>query len=217
MSGSESDREGFAAFLLRMRQQGIDRRELMTAFETTPRRNFVPAQWHADTWSQRMIPIECGETVEGVDLQARVLAALDLQSGHRVLEIGTGSGYTAAVMSRLTTRVLTLDRYRTLVELASQRLESLELGNVILRQADGRQGAPAEGPFDRIVCWAAHEELPRHFVDQLATGGIAIAAIGPAEDQQVLARLSKVGSRFEREDMGQVRMQPLAEGLAAAI
>jgi protein-L-isoaspartate(D-aspartate) O-methyltransferase len=86
-----------------------------------------------------------------------------------------------------------------------------------LRQADGRQGRAADGPFDRIVVWAAHAELPRHLVDQLSTGGIAVAPIGPDEDEQSLARLSKIGSRFERNDIARVRMQPLAEGTAAAI
>lgn len=214
---TESDREGFAAFLLRMRGLGIDRRDLMTAFETTPRRSFVPTQWHAEAWSQGMLPIECGEAIEGVDLQARMLSALDLQPGHKVLEIGTGSGYTAAVMSRMVARVISLDRYRTLIELASQRLEVLELSNVLLRQADGRQGLAAEGPFDRIVVWASYAEHPRHLVEQLSTGGIAVAPIGPAEGEQALAKLSKVGSRFEREELGPVRLQPLAEGMAAAI
>lgn len=212
-----SDREGFAAFLLRMRGLGIDRRDLMTAFEMTPRRSFVPTQWHSDAWSQGMLPIECGEAIEGVDLQARVLSALDLQQGHKVLEIGTGSGYTAAVMSRLVARVISLDRYRTLIDLASQRLEALELSKVILRQADGRQGLAAEGPFDRIVVWAAFGEHPRHLVDQLSTGGIAVTAIGPAEGEQALAKLSKIGSRFDREEIAKVRLQPLTEGLAAAI
>lgn len=214
---TQTDREGFAAFLLRMRGVGIDRRDLMTAFELTPRRSFVPTQWHGDAWSQGMLPIECGEAIEGIDLQARVLSALDLQPGQKVLEIGTGSGYTAAVMSRMVGRVISLDRYRTLIELASQRLEALELSNVLLRQADGRQGLAAEGPFDRIVAWAAYAEHPRHLVEQLSTGGIAVAAIGPAEDKQTLAKLSKIGSRFEREEIAEVRLQPLAEGMAASI
>jgi protein-L-isoaspartate(D-aspartate) O-methyltransferase len=217
MNAVTGDKEDFAAFLLRMRARGIDRRDLMTAFETTPRRNFVPAQWQAEAWSQRMLPIECGEAIEGIDLQAQVLSALDLQPGQRVLEIGTGSGYTAAVMGRIAARVLTLERYRTLAELARQRLSALEIGNVFVRQEDGREGAGADGPFDRIVAWAAFEEHPRHLVDLLSTGGVAVVPIGPAEEVQALARLSKVGSRFEREDIATVRLQPLAEGVAAAI
>lgn len=217
MSMDEPERERFAAFVLRMRAAGIDHRALMAAVEATPRLDFMPTQWRADAWSDRMVPIECGETIEGLDLQMRVLAALDLEPGHRVLEIGTGSGFTSAVMGRMAARVLTFDRFKTLVEKARQRHETLGVTNVIVRQADGAQGAMAEGPFDRIVAWAAYESLPRGFVDQLATGGIMIAPIGPAEDIQVMERLVKLGSRFDRDVIANVRLQPMATGLAAAI
>lgn len=217
MDSQEAERERFAAFVMRMRAAGINHRPLMSAVEVTPRVDFVPAQWSAEAWSDRMVPIECGETIEGLDLQMRVLAALDLQPGHRVLEIGTGSGYTSAVMSRIAARVLTFDRYKTLVEKARRRHETLGVNNVLIRQADGSQGAMAEGPFDRIVAWAAYETLPRGFVDQLATGGIMVAPIGPAEDIQVMERLVKLGSRFEREVLANVRLQPMASGIAAAI
>lgn len=217
MDSQEAERERFAAFVMRMRAAGINHRPLMSAVEVTPRVDFVPAQWSAEAWSERMVPIECGETIEGLDLQMRVLAALDLQPGHRVLEIGTGSGYTSAVMSRIAARVLTFDRYKTLVEKARRRHETLGINNVLIRQADGSQGAMAEGPFDRIVAWAAYETLPRGFVDQLATGGIMVAPIGPAEDIQVMERLVKLGSRFEREVLANVRLQPMASGIAAAI
>ncbi len=208
-----AERERFAAFLLRMRGARLDRRELIAAVEATPRSGFVPPQWSADAWDERSIPIECGEVIEGLDLQMRVLAALDLQPDSRVLEIGAGSGFTAAVMSRLTARVLTLERFRTLTQQATQRFGSLGLGNVLARQADGAQGLPGEGPFDRIVAWAAYETLPRGFVDQLSSGGIMVAAIGPAEGVQAMEKLTKVGSRFEREPVAQVRLQPMASGL----
>lgn len=217
MTMDEAERERFAAFLLRMRAAGLDRRDLIAAIEATPRNAFVPAQWRADAWSDRSVPIECGETVEGIDLQMRALAALELEPGCRVLEIGTGSGFTAAVMARLSARVLTLERFRTLVATAAHRHEALGIGNAIVRQADGSQGAPAEGPFDRIVAWASYETLPRGFADQLSSGGIMVAAIGPAEDVQVLEKLTKLGSRFEREVLGEVRFQPMAAGIAAAI
>ncbi len=217
MTMDEAERERFAAFLLRMRTAGLDRRDLVAAVEATPRSAFVPAQWSADAWSDRSLPIECGETIEGIDLQMRVLAALEIESGHRVLEIGTGSGYTSAVMGRLAARVLTLDRYKILTAQARQRHETLGLSNVMVRQADGTNGAAAEGPFDRIVVWAAYESLPRNFVDQLATGGIMAAPIGPADGVQQMERMAKLGSRFERSPLAEVRFQPMAASVAAAL
>ena len=212
-----AEREKFAAFLLRMRAAGLDRRELVAAVEATPRSAFVPAQWRADAWCDRSIPIECGQAIEGLDLQMRTLAALDLRPECRVLEIGAGSGFTGAVMARLCARVLCLDRFRTLCEQARQRHETLGIANALVRQADGTQGLPADGPFDRIVVWAAYEALPRAFVDQLSSGGVMVAAIGPGDGAQVLEKLTKVGSRFEREQLGEVRFQPVAAGIAQAI
>ena len=211
------DREGFAAFLLRLRALGVPPRDLVAAMEATPRKTFVPAAWQSVAWSDRMVPIECGEALEGADLQAAVIAALQLEPGHRVLEVGTGSGFTAAVMARLAARVVTVDRYKTLAEQAKQRFEALGITNAFARQADGSNGLPGDGPFDRIVVWAAFDTLPRAFVDQLSTNGIMIAPIGPAEDVQLLAKLTKIGSRFEREDIAKVRLQPVVKGLAAVI
>ncbi|MEO3385971.1 protein-L-isoaspartate(D-aspartate) O-methyltransferase [Mesorhizobium sp. CAU 1741] len=217
MSLEADEREKFAALLLRMRAAGLDRHDIASAIEATPRSAFVPAQWHADAWSDRMVPIECGEAIEGIDLQMRVLAALSIEPGQRVLEIGTGSGYTSAVMGRLSGRVLSVDRFKTLVDQARLRHESLGISNVVLRQADGTQGFPADGPFDRIVAWAAYDTLPRGFVDQLSTGGIMVAPIGPGEGVQIMEKMSKLGSRFERVPVAEVRLQPMASGVAAAI
>ena len=211
------DREGLAALMLRLRRHGGLPRDVGAAFEATPRRDFVPAQWQGVAWSPRMLPIECGETIEGADLQAAVIAALAIEPGHRVLEIGAGSGYTAAVMARLAGRVVTCERYRTLANQARQRFEALGINNVFVRQADGSNGLAGEGPFDRIVSWAAFDGLPRAFVDQVSTNGLMIAPIGPSDGEQDLARLTKVGSRFEREDIAKVRFQPVVGSLAAII
>jgi protein-L-isoaspartate(D-aspartate) O-methyltransferase len=211
------DREGFAAFLLRLRGKGAVPKALIAAVEATPRRGFLAPQFANIAWTDRMLPIECGEAMEGADIQAAIIAALSVEPGHRVLEIGTGSGYTAAVLSRLGGRIVTVERYRTLAEQARQRFEALGILNVIVRHADGANGLPSEGPFDRIVAWVAFESLPRFLLDQLSSGGVVIAPIGPEEGEQVVAKLTKVGSRFEREDIGIVRLQPVLPGVAAVI
>lgn len=213
-----ADREGFAAFLMRLRRRGITPKNLVAAFETVPRRAFLSPQFAPVAWTGRMLPLGCGEAVEGVDLQAQVIASLNLEPGHRVLEIGTGSGYTAAVMARLAARVLTVERWKTLAEEARARCEALDIANVSVRQADGSNGVESgDGPFDRIVVWGSFDALPKAFVDQVATGGLIIAPIGPQEGSQDLARFFKQGSRFERQDIGSVRLQPLLRGLSAVI
>ncbi|MFD9897516.1 protein-L-isoaspartate(D-aspartate) O-methyltransferase [Mesorhizobium sp. UC22_110] len=216
MIGSD-EREGFAAFLLRLRGKGSVPKPLIAAFEATPRHAFISGQFHSIAWTDRMLPIECGEAMEGADLQAAVITALNIEPGNRVLEIGTGSGFTAAVMSRLAARVVTVDRYKSLIELAKQRFEALGIANVFARHADGSNGLVNEGPFDRIIVWAAFDSLPRFLLDQLSSGGTVIAPIGPEEGEQVLAKLLKVGSRFEREDIGTVRFQSILPGVAAFI
>jgi len=211
------DREGFAAFMLRLRGKGGVPKHVISAFEATPRGAFLDMHYRELAWSDRMLPIECGEAIEGADLQAQIISALSFEPGHRVLEIGTGSGYTAAVISRLAGRITTLDRYKTLIDLAKQRFELFGIQNVTAKQADGNNGLANEGPFDRIVVWAAFDSHPRIFVDQLSSGGAMVTAIGPQEGKQTLVRLIKVGSRFDREEIGEVRFQPLLKGAAAVL
>jgi protein-L-isoaspartate(D-aspartate) O-methyltransferase len=217
MNGVVDEREAFASFLLRLRGKGIVAKELISVFEATPRHAFLPDRWQSVAWTEGMIPIDCGEAIEGPDLQAAIIASLAIEPGHRVLEVGTGSGFTAAVIARLAAKVVTIERYKTLAEQARQRLEALGLTNVSVRHADGSQGLAAEAPFDRIVVWAAFDSLPRNFAEQLASNGVMIAPIGPEEGLQTLTKLTKIGSRFEREDIGEVRLQPIMKGVAAVI
>jgi protein-L-isoaspartate(D-aspartate) O-methyltransferase len=212
-----AEREGLAAFMLRLRSRGGIPKHIVSAFESTPRAAFLDIHLRDLAWSDRTLPIECGEAIEGVDLQAQIIDALGLEPGHRVLEVGTGTGYTAAVISRLAGRVTTLDRYKTLIDLAKQRHELFGIQNVTARQLDGSNGLVSEGPFDRIIVWAAFDSHPRIFVDQLSSGGTMVAAIGPGEGTQTLVRLTKVGSRFDREEIGEVRFQPLLRGAAAVL
>jgi len=217
MKPALSDREGFAAFVLRMRSQGMTDQRLLSAFEATPRMAFVNGNLGNVAYGQGMLPIECGEFMEGLDLQAQLLKALDLEPAHRVLEVGTGTGFTAAVMARLAGRVLTLERYKSLADLAQQRLQTLKVENAFVKHADGRHGLANDGPFDRIIIWGSFDSLPRQFVDLMSSNGVLIAPIGTVDGRQVIARLSKVGSRFERQDLMPVRFLPLIEGVAAAL
>lgn len=202
---------------LRLRAKGISDLALLTAIEETPRSHFVPPELVAEAWSSKTIPIECGSFMEGCDLAAEIVSALHVKPSHRILDVGTGSGYVAAVLGRLAERVLTIDRYKTLVGAAQRRLDRLNLRNVVVRQADGSNGMPGEGTFDRILVTAAFPQMPRFFAEQLVSGGMMIAPIMTEEGGCRMVRLTKTGSRFEREELFPVPYLPIVPQLALAL
>ncbi len=208
------EREGFAALVLRLRAEGITNLDLLTAVEQTPRSAFVPPEYARSAYSSRSIPIECGQFMEGADLAVRLLSLLQVKPGHRVLEIGTGSGFVAAVLGRLAERVISIERYKTLITGAQRRLEQLSIRNVILRQVDGSNGLPGEGTFDRIFSTAAYPSMPRFYAEQLVSGGMLLVPLMVEEERCVMVRLTKTGSRFEREDMFEVPFLPLQPKIA---
>ena len=214
MPQTVNGREGFAALCLRLRGRGITTSDLLNALEQTPRHLFVPAELAASAWSTRTIPIDCGAFMEGVDLAAELVDALKLKPSHRVLEIGTGSGFTAAVVARLAERVLTIDRYKTLVTAAQERMDRLALRNVVVRQADGATGLQGEGTFDRIVVTAAFAKLPQIYAEQLVSGGMMIAPVIGENGTARMIRLLKTGSRFERTELFDTPYQPIVPGVA---
>lgn len=211
------EKEGFAGLFLRLRAEGIADKALLTALELTPRTLFVSAAYADAAYQDRLLPGECGSFAESASLVARLLSALAIEPGHRLLDIGTGSGFLAAVAARLAERVLTVDRYKTLVQLAQQRFAHLGLSNVTARQADGTKGMNGEGNFDRIIATGAFAAMPRHFVDQLASGGVMLAPLTVENGRAIMVRLTKIGSRFEREDLFEVPYQALTPGVAAAL
>lgn len=217
MNQSRNGKEGFAALCLRLRARGIVSTDLLNAIEQTPRHFFVPAEHVAHAWSARTLPIECGAILEGVDLAAELIDTMKLKASHRVLEIGTGSGFTAAVLGRLAERVLTVDRYKTLVTLAQERMDKLSLRNVIVRQADGSAGLQGEGTFDRILVTAAFTALPRIYAEQLVSGGIMIAPVMGENGVARMVKLVKSGSRFERYDMFDVPYQAIVPQVAQSL
>lgn len=217
MKSGMVEKEGFAALVLRLRSEGISDLDLLTAVEQTPRSQFVPAPLADDAYSSRTVPIDCGSFMEGADLAVRLLHRLQVKPGHRVLEIGTGSGFTAAVMGRIAERVLSVERYRTLVAAAQERMDALDLRNVVVRQADGSNGMPGEGTFDRIFVTAAFPSLPRFYAEQLTHGGSMVAPLMIDEETCMMTRLTKTGSRFEREDLFTVPYLPIIPHVAAAL
>lgn len=217
MPQSITGKEGFAALCLRLRGRGITAGDLLNAIEQTPRHLFTPAEHAASAWSSRTIPIECGAFMEGADLAAELVDALKLKPSHRVLEIGTGSGFTAAVMARLAERVLTVDRYKTLVTLAQERMDRLSLRNVVVRQADGSAGLQGEGTFDRIVVTAAFTTLPKIYAEQLVSGGMMIAPVVQEDGSSRMVRLMKTGSRFERTELFDTPYQPIVAQVALSL
>jgi protein-L-isoaspartate(D-aspartate) O-methyltransferase len=212
-----AEKEGFAALVLRLRAEGISDIDLLTAVEQTPRSLFVPPQFAGEAYSSRTIPIDCGSFLEGIDFAVRLLHHLRIKPGQRVLEVGTGSGFTAAVIGRIAERVLTVDRYKTLTAAALRRVESLGLRNIIVRQADGSAGLQGEGTFDRILVTAAFESMPRFYAEQLVSGGSMIAPLMITENECRMVRLTKTGSRFEREELFNAPYLPIVPRLASQL
>ncbi|WP_075288892.1 protein-L-isoaspartate(D-aspartate) O-methyltransferase [Pararhizobium arenae] len=209
------EQEGFAAMMLRLRAEGISSKELLNAVEQTPRSFFVPPHFDSEAYSPRLLPLECGSFIEGFDFAVRLLHNLNLKTGQRVLEVGTGSGFTAGVMARIAERVLTIERYKTLVTTAQRNLEKAGIRNVVVRQADGSTGLAGEGTFDRILITAAFESLPRVFSEHLVSGGTMIVPIMVSPNQCRVVRLSRTGSRFDREDLFEAPYLPIVPQVAS--
>ncbi|WP_075996495.1 protein-L-isoaspartate(D-aspartate) O-methyltransferase [Salaquimonas pukyongi] len=209
-------REAVASLLLRLRTASVVDKRLFAAFEAVPRQNFVPLVFLDHSYEPGSFPIECGQTMTSADQVARTLLSLDVGASHRVLEIGTGSGYQTALLAHLAKKVTSLDRFRTLVDKAKIRLDTLKITNTLISHADGMDGMP-KSLFDRILLNGSVKEPPKHLIEQLASNGVIIAPVGPPDGVQQLVRMTKIGSRFQNETLFEVRMQPLKPGLSRAI
>jgi protein-L-isoaspartate(D-aspartate) O-methyltransferase len=203
-----------ASLVLRLRSIGISDRRVLNAIEAIPRNVFVPDEWQEMAYEDRALPIECGQTISAPSIVATMTAALDLSDRHKVLEIGTGSGYQSAILARLVRRVTTLERYKTLIRLAEARWDSLGIGNISAIQADGTQGWRQQAPFDRILVTAACPAAPAGLVAQLVEEGILIAPIGSSDTVQRLTLFQKFGTRVDTRDLGGVRFVPVVPGIA---
>ncbi|ETS14433.1 protein-L-isoaspartate O-methyltransferase [Bartonella quintana JK 73] len=209
--------EELAGLVLKMRSKGIDDVRFFAALEKVPRQQFVASPWCNSAYDNKVIPIECGEYIERLEEQLLILFALSLKKKHRILEIGTGSGFCTALMAYLSERVITIDRYKTLIDLARQKFQTLGIENIVLRQVDGSRTVTGFGSFDRILIWPSRSDEPKEFLELLTENGILIQAIGPDEGVQTITRYTKIGSRFECLEMFQVRYQPFIEGIAETL
>ena len=216
MSGGETDdaETRRARLILGLRSGGVSDPAVLSAVEKTPRDLFVPELFQERSWEDSALPIACGQTISQPLIVGLMTQALSVDSRSRVLEIGTGSGYQTAVLARIARLVYSLERYRTLLQEAEQRIKTLGILNVITRFSDGFDGWPEQAPFDRILVTAAAPETPRALLAQLKPNGILVAPVGRGP-VQVLKRSGGDGSgEFRVEDMGDVRFVPLLPGVA---
>lgn len=203
-----------ASLILRLRGLGISDRRVLRAIETVPRTLFVPKPWRAQAYQDRPLPIDCGQTTTAPSVVGLMLTALDLSDRHSVLDIGTGSGYQAAVLSRLARRVTTMERYRTLVRAAERRWLGLGIRNVSAVVADGALGWSRQAPFDRIVVSAAFAAPPVRLIKQLTDSGILVAPLGAEGGPQRLTLFQRIGSKIDTRDLGPARFLPISAGVA---
>lgn len=206
-----------AELLLALRKRGIRDTMVLRAFEQVPRDLFVEAGFRDIAWTDQALPIDCGQTISQPAVVAMMTDALELKPSHTVLEVGTGSGYHAAILGHIAGHVVTVERFRTLAELAAGRLKELSLDNVEVFIADGMLGYPARAPFDRIVLNAAVGEVPQVLFEQLKPGGILVAPVGPAEATQMLTRYRKGEEGLEKRELGLVRFVPMRPGVASVL
>jgi protein-L-isoaspartate(D-aspartate) O-methyltransferase len=201
-------------FQLNLRRRGISDQAVLRAMEEIPRDVFVTAADRADAYRDSALAIACGQTISQPFVVAYMTEQLQLKNKHRVLEIGTGSGYQAAILSRLCGQVLTIERYRTLADSARARLESLACDNVEVMLGDGFDVPANVGDFDRIIVTAAMAQLPETLTQRLGPGGILIAPVGPPQGVQTLIRMLRTEDGLERRDLVDVRFVPALPGIA---
>jgi protein-L-isoaspartate(D-aspartate) O-methyltransferase len=201
-------------FQLALRRRGISDQSVLRALEDVPRDLFVEAGDRDHAYADTALGIACGQTISQPYVVAYMTEQLRTHPRHRALEIGTGSGYQAAVLARLCRKVVTVERYRTLVDAARKRFASLGYDNIEIVFGDGYDVPQAHGSFDRILVTASMEEIPVSLTERLEPGGILIAPVGPQDGTQQLVRLRKTEAGIERDDLILVRFVPALRGLA---
>ena len=198
--------------VMALRRAGVTDTRVLAAMERTPREVFVPAPFRDKAYEDVALPIGQGQTLSQPAVVGRMTQAIELGDRMKMLEVGTGSGYQTAILSRLCRRVYTIERHRQLLHEAEKRFKQLGLTNITAWINDGNRGWPEQAPFQRILVTAAAAEIPDTLLSQLADGGVMVLPVGPRHGAQELIRIKRIGDSFETESMGPIRFVPLAAG-----
>ncbi len=210
----EISRVKIIELIMLLRSNGIRDTRVLAAIERVPRQLFINPAFAHQAYADHALPIECGQTISQPYVVAYMSELLNVNDRHKVLEIGTGSGYQTAVLSHLARRVYSIERYRTLSKDAETRLQSLRLSNITTMTGDGIEGWPAQAPFDRIIVTAAAEHIPDTLMDQLKLEGIMVIPVGKSGGTQHIIRVTRGKEDFKFEKLHEVRFVPLVPGKA---
>ena len=202
-------------FLYALRSKGVTDTRVLNAMERVDRAAFVKGLFAERAYEDMPLPISCGQTISQPSIVGIMTQALNVQPRHKVLEIGTGSGYQAAILAQLARRVYTVDRYKRLVAEAKTIFTAQDITNITTFTADGSFGFPEQAPFDRILLTAAAEDPPGPLMAQLRVGGIMVLPVGQSDAVQSLIRVTRTEDGYDYEELRAVRFVPLLEGLGA--
>lgn len=195
--------------LMKLRREGITDTRVLSAIESIPRELFVDERFRDQAYADTALPIDSGQTISQPTVVAWMTWALSVGERMKVLEIGTGSGYQAAILSRLCRRIYTLERHKPLFQQAEKRFAEMRLHNITAKVGDGSKGWPEVAPFDRIIVTAAAGEVPSALLEQLAEGGVMVIPVGQQGGEQILLRIQRTAEGFDTQHLMNVRFVPL--------
>ena len=200
-------------FLFSLRKAGIVDKQVLGAMERVDRKKFVNGVFSEKAYEDTPLPIECGQTISQPTVVGLMTQALQVTSRDKVLEVGTGSGYQAAILSLLARRVYTIERHSLLVNNATKVFQKLNISNITTILSDGGHGLEQQAPFDRIIVTAASDDPPASLLSQLKIGGIMIIPVGQSDNMQKLIKIAKTDGGYEYQDLQTVRFVPLVAGI----